>query len=269
MGRTARPVKAAREEVEEDRRFVTALARGLDVLRCFGPGEQWLGNQEIARRTGLPKPTVSRITFTLTSLGYLDHSPEREMYAVGLPAIGLGFRVLSHFDIGRVARPFMQALADEVRGAVSLGVRHGDEVVYVAHCRSAAPLTLGLDVGARLPMAQSAMGRAVLFCLEEQAREQILRCVQQSSAPAAWNGLRAALAEAAADFAVRGFVATAPGAEIGVAAVPLPIGDGREPLGLNCGGPAGAFPQEKLLNEVGPRLVRAAAAIGAALRSEN
>ncbi|MDH3232081.1 MAG: helix-turn-helix domain-containing protein, partial [Alphaproteobacteria bacterium] len=54
----------------KDRQFVTALARGLEVLRAFQEGGP-LGNQEIARRTGLPKPTVSRLTHTLKQLGYI------------------------------------------------------------------------------------------------------------------------------------------------------------------------------------------------------
>src|SRR5215813_1294806 len=52
----------------KDRQFVTALARGLDILRAFHAGEGMLGNQEIAHRTGLPKPTVARLTHTLTDL---------------------------------------------------------------------------------------------------------------------------------------------------------------------------------------------------------
>ena len=53
-------------EVEEcenkERQFVLALARGLEILRSFEPGDRLLGNQDISRRTGLPKPTVSRLT---------------------------------------------------------------------------------------------------------------------------------------------------------------------------------------------------------------
>lgn len=268
MGRTARPVKATREDIEEDRRFVTALARGLDVLRCFGPTDKWLANQEIARRTDLPKPTVSRITFTLTALGYLDHSPEREKYAIGLPVLGLGFRVLAHFDVGRIARPFMQELADRAHGAVSLAVRHGNEVVYVAHCRSNAPLTLGLDIGARLPLLRSAIGHAVFLTLPAQEQGRILA---QQPLPQAdgESHLQANLAQAANNLSARGFVVTAPGAPVGAAAVPVVLGDGREPMGLNCGGPASAFPQDKLDNEVGPLLVQVAAEICAAIRSEN
>ncbi len=54
-----------------DRHFVTALARGLELLACFRHGDRMLGNQDLARRCGLPKSTVSRLTNTLTKLGYL------------------------------------------------------------------------------------------------------------------------------------------------------------------------------------------------------
>ncbi|MDL2425343.1 helix-turn-helix domain-containing protein, partial [Pseudomonas sp. BAgro211] len=58
----------------KDRKYVEALARGLDVLRAFTHGSVVLGNQEISRITGLPKATVSRMTYTLTQLGYLCYS---------------------------------------------------------------------------------------------------------------------------------------------------------------------------------------------------
>jgi DNA-binding IclR family transcriptional regulator len=56
-----------------DRKFVTALARCLEVLRAFTPTEGLLGNGELVELTGLPKPTVSRLTYTLTKLGYLAY----------------------------------------------------------------------------------------------------------------------------------------------------------------------------------------------------
>ena len=69
-----------------DRKFVTALSRGLEVLRCFGPRDRWLANQEIARRTGLAKPTVSRLAYTLTRLGHLRYSEATNKYALGSAA---------------------------------------------------------------------------------------------------------------------------------------------------------------------------------------
>jgi DNA-binding IclR family transcriptional regulator len=61
-----------------DRKFVTALARGLEVLRACTPTEGLLGNGELVERTGLPKPTVSRLTHTLTKLGYLAYAERLE-----------------------------------------------------------------------------------------------------------------------------------------------------------------------------------------------
>ena len=70
-----RPRAPENNEVAEDaggRLFVTALARGLEVLSAFRAGDGTLGNLELAKRTELPKTTISRITHTLTQLGYLS-----------------------------------------------------------------------------------------------------------------------------------------------------------------------------------------------------
>src|ERR1051326_5132964 len=74
----------------KDRQFVTALARGLDILRAFHAGEGMLGNQEIAHRTGLPKPTVARLTHTLTELGYLNYIRRFRKYELGASVLALG-----------------------------------------------------------------------------------------------------------------------------------------------------------------------------------
>lgn len=73
---------------QEQRQFVTALARGLALLAAFR-GERVLGNLELARRTQLPKSTVSRLTFTLTCLGYLEQADDGR----GHTAYRLGARV--------------------------------------------------------------------------------------------------------------------------------------------------------------------------------
>src|SRR2546423_11863094 len=84
------PARGARPAIQADRKFVSALARGLEVLRAFTPAEGLLGNGEIAERTGLPKPTVSRLTYTLTKLGYLSHVEPLAQYQ--LPPAALARR---------------------------------------------------------------------------------------------------------------------------------------------------------------------------------
>ena len=88
-----------------DRHFVTALARGLQLLRCFRSGEELLGNQPLANRCGLPKFTVTRLTYTLTRQGYLHHnthtghSGHAGRYRLGLAALGIGGATLARLEV--------------------------------------------------------------------------------------------------------------------------------------------------------------------------
>ena len=68
----------------KDRNFVTALARGLELLRAFGTGEEYLGNAELSNRTAIPRPTVSRLTYTLNQLGQLQHNTHLVTLVAGL-----------------------------------------------------------------------------------------------------------------------------------------------------------------------------------------
>ena len=97
---------------DKDRNFITALARGLDVLRCFRPNELELSNNDISERTGLPKATVSRLTHTLCKLEYLVADPRTGTYRLGAGVLLLGFGVLSALDITDRAVTEMQALRD-------------------------------------------------------------------------------------------------------------------------------------------------------------
>jgi hypothetical protein len=101
----------AEENSGKDRQFVTALARGLDILRAFHAGEGMLGNQEIAHRTGLPKPTVARLTHTLTELGYLNYIRRFRKYELGASVLAL-CRDLEH---GRAPRFASAARAARAR----------------------------------------------------------------------------------------------------------------------------------------------------------
>ena len=247
---------------EDDPRFVTALARGIQLLRVFRSQDRWLGHRELVSRTGLPGATVSRITFTLASLGYLAHRPESGEYALSPAVLGLGFSMLSNFEIGRIARPTLQGLAEKCQAAVSLGARHQMEMVYMAHCRSTQRLLLGLDVGARIPLAQTSMGLAVLFHLPGVERNLLLQQIASTEAGGR-TALDQRLARAQAQYSALGFVTTEGEWDpmISAAAVPVDVGDGRNVFGLSVGGPSTWLKGSFLHEEIGPMLIRAAATI--------
>lgn len=256
------PMDAPVNEDEHDRQFVTALARGLEVLRAFGPNDVGLGNLELAERTGLPKPTVSRLTHTLTRLGYLAAIEETGKYQLDVGVLALGYSFLAGVDIRKRARPLMQRLADTANGAVALGSRDRLSMVYLENCRGPGALTLRLDVGSRIPIGTTAMGRAFLAALPEAERAYLLAHVKKRASKE-FPSIRDGIAEAVEDLRTRGFTLSIGDwqPEVNAVGVPLISLDGSVAFALNCGGPSFTMPRERLEQEVGPKLVTLARAL--------
>jgi len=250
----------------KDRKFVTALARGLEVLRAFQPGDGFLGNQEIARRTGLPKATVTRLTYTLTQLGYLTYSSRLERYQLGSGVLALGYATLANYGIRQVARPYMQVMADELDCAVSLGTRERLTMLYLESCRGSGAVTLRLDVGSRIPIATTAMGRVFLAALPEGERDYLMGHIK-NRAGSEWHTLRRQLEEAFDHYHRYGYVKTVGEWERDVNSIGVPLvqaGNG-DVFAFNCGGPSFLLPEERLESELAPRLKQLVADVQSAL----
>lgn len=78
-----------------DRYFVCSLDRGLRILACFRDGAENIGNLEFSKTCELPKSTVSRLTRTLTKLGYLSRAATGR-YVLGPTALAMGVLYLHH-----------------------------------------------------------------------------------------------------------------------------------------------------------------------------
>lgn len=241
---------------KEDRHFVTALARGLEVLACFRSGDKALGNQEIATRCRLPKSTVSRLTSTLTKLGYLIQVEESGKYRLGTATLSLGSAMLARLDVRQIARPMMQELADATRSMVSLGTRDRLSMIYVENCRSSAALTLSLDVGSRIPVATSAIGRAWLAAIPDRDRQDFMERVQELD-EVAWPDIRDGIGRAMDEYSTLGVTCSFGDWQKDVNGIARAFqpGGGLPPMAINCGGPSFNLSKDFLLNEVRPRLI--------------
>ncbi len=245
------------EDSSKDRQFVTALARGLEVLRCFRPSDRHLGNQDIAERTGLPKPTVSRLTYTLTRMGYLYHDEKLGKYQLGSGVLSLGYSFLTNMDVLKIARPLMQELADYSHTVVSVGSRDRLGMVYLDGRHStAATVSLRREPGTRVPIATTAMGRALLCGLPEVERKKLMENIRQRD-PVRWPKHKAGIEQALRDYNERGFCLSIGDwrSDVNAVGVPmLPIA-GCRLLTFNCAAPSFVLRQHMLEDDIGPRLV--------------
>jgi DNA-binding IclR family transcriptional regulator len=257
-----RPVK----NVATDRSFVVALARGLEVLRAFRPNDGLLGNQEIAARTNLPKPTISRLTYTLTKLGYLTPVPRFEKYQLAPAAMALGYAALANLGVKHLSESFRDELMRQTGGAVAVGARDRLSMIYFGQSRSSLTVGVQLDVGSRIPIATTAMGRAYFWALPPEERAQLLREFREHYG-SRWSKMRDGLERSGEMVARYGFVISAGEWQDDVHAVgvALKLNDGTGPYAFNCGAPAFRFTEERLRTDIGPRLLAMVRNIEAAL----
>ncbi|HVO88290.1 MAG TPA: IclR family transcriptional regulator [Casimicrobiaceae bacterium] len=251
---------------KEDRHFVTALARGLEVLACFRGGDTALTNQEIALRCKLPRSTVSRLTMTLTKIGYLIHLEDSGRYRLGTACLALGSSMLARLDVRKIARPMMQELADFSQATVSLGTRDRLSMLYIESCRSSSALALTLDVGSRIPIATSAIGRAWLAATSERERTDVMEQIHELD-DVAWPGIKRGIERAIEDYRVLGVTCSFGDwqADVNGIARAFQPGGGLPVMAINVGGPSFNLSQAFLLDEVKPRLLRVIAQLEEAL----
>ncbi|EDP65767.1 regulatory protein, IclR [alpha proteobacterium BAL199] len=244
-----------RAGADADPGFVTALARGLEILRAFGRDDRYLGNGELAKRTGIPKSTVSRLTQTLTSLGYLRYVDQLERYQLGPGVLALGYRYLAGNGVRDLAHPHMQALADSTDCSVALGTGDRSEMVYTDVCQGKGPLILRLDVGARIPMPVTSMGRAYIAGLPEADRDSLLARLKVHYGDA-WPALRDGIDQSLRFYADHGYCVSEGdwNRDVASAGVPLVLEGGAHVLAFNCGGSSLRLTRRVLERSIGPRL---------------
>jgi DNA-binding IclR family transcriptional regulator len=259
-------MKRSGKKAATDRNFVVALSRGLEVLRAFHPNDGLLGNQEIAARTNLPRPTVSRLTYTLTKLGYLTPVPRFEKYQLAPSAMALGYAALANLGLRHLSEPYREEVMRATGGAVAVGGRDRHSMIYFGQSRDGHTLGVQLDVGSRIPIATTAMGRAYIWALSAEDRAVLLRELREHYG-SRWSKMRDGIERSGETIAKHGFAVSAGDWQDDVAAVGVAIklNDGTGPYAFNCGAPAFRFTEDRLLNDIGPRLVAMVRNIEAAL----
>ena len=159
-------------EANGDPDFMTSLARGLAVLRCFADAERRMTIATASRLTGLSRPAVRRCLHTLIRLGYA--AQEGQSYVLRPKALELGYAYLASSPLSIRAQPILDRLRDELRESCSLGVLEEGEVYYVARAEASRIMSVGLRVGSRLPLYCTSMGRVLLAGQSPEEREAYL-----------------------------------------------------------------------------------------------
>ena len=245
------------QDLKDDKRYANTLARGLSVLRAFRPTDNGLGNLEISERTGIPRSTVSRLTFTLCALGYLTHGRHHDKYRLGPSALALGNIAAAAFGFIETATPIMQKLANETKTLIGVAIQDDGEMLMVKTWRPEKSAAIWLNVGYRMPVLRSSSGAAYLGALGEEERGKLISSLSEAST----DECLALCAEAQGNLLAHGYTflkgerrfSTA----ISALATPYRPSEFSEPVAFLSGAPAADLTEERIRDEVGPELARA------------
>lgn len=140
---------------------MVAVARALQIMDAFKPGERELALAELARRTRLHKTTVLRIARTLAARRYLVQTAGSG-WRLGPGAASLGARYHRGFDHAVVIEPVLRELARATRESAAFYVREAQARVCVVRVDGVQPPRYHAQLGEILPLDAGAPGRVLL-----------------------------------------------------------------------------------------------------------
>ncbi len=130
---------------------------------------------QISQRLGVHISTAHRLATTAMYCGYVEQNPETDKYRLGLKCLQLANALLQQLDLRRIARPFMEKLAEESDETVNICVLDDGEVVYIDKAEGGASLRLFSRIGKRAPAHATAAGKMLLAHLAPADVEAILK----------------------------------------------------------------------------------------------
>ena len=155
----------APETGNEDRDFVTSLARGLEVIRAFNRSKSSMTLSEVAERTAMTRAAVRRFLLTLVREGYAE--TDGKYFRLRPKVLELGFSLLASMDITEIMQPVVDELAQRLQESVFVAVLDEDSVSYVARATSNRVVSIGINIGSRAPAHAVSTGRVLLAGLSE------------------------------------------------------------------------------------------------------
>jgi IclR family pca regulon transcriptional regulator len=177
---SARRIKKQKVTAPDDEQnsglLVNGFARGLKVIRAFGEGAERLTLTEVAFRASLTRAGARRLLLTLERLGYANH--EGRKYFLTPKVLSLGYAYVSSMPLWNVAQPILARLVHETDQTCSISVLDDLDVVYILRIPVRRILSIGGNVGSRLPAFATSMGRVLLAGLTPKQLEDVLARVE-------------------------------------------------------------------------------------------
>lgn len=207
--------------------IVQSVDRTIDVLEALAEIGGIARSKEIAQAAELPVPTVHRLLATLNIRGYVLQLPDRR-YALGARLVRLG--TVAAQQSGAQVQPALDRLVDRLEETVNLAFLTQDTMTYVAQASSHRSMRMFTEVGRRVALHASGVGKAVLTTMPDARVRDLL-------APLGARGVDTVLQEVDVSRR-RGYAIDDEEQEVGVRCLAVAVPGGPAPAALSVSGPS-------------------------------
>lgn len=203
---------------------------------------------DCANDLGVARSTAHRLLSMLAYHGFLRRNTARRTYLAGEVLISLGLSVIRNLDIRTRARPFMEALSQEVGETVNLMLLEGDEVRFVDAVETPRALRVGGMIGLKRPAHCTSAGKAILAELPEPEFLALYPTEELSVRTDESLSTRTQLAAALAEVRRRGYAVAFTESDTEIAGIGVCIRQSSDqiPAGIAISAPASRMTDEEL-----------------------
>ncbi|MEC9369350.1 MAG: IclR family transcriptional regulator [Pseudomonadota bacterium] len=152
-----------------------AMGKAFTILDAISASGTPLSMAELARITGMTKPTAHRIVTVLAELGFVERDQSKRGFVEGPRLVRFALSALRGAAPRTMRHAVLRALSEETGETCNFGVLAGAEVIYVDRVEAKWPLGLRFEPGSHVPAHASAIGKLLLSLQDEQEQDQFLR----------------------------------------------------------------------------------------------
>jgi len=243
---------------------IQSIDRAFDVLERLAAAGQPVGISQLAAESGLPLPTIYRLVRSLVANGYVRQDASKR-YTLGVRGIILGDA--ARRSLGPWARPHLEELVDATSETANMAILEGDVAVYVAQAPSRHAMRMFTEVGRRVMLHSTGVGKALLSQLDDTAVRRLVRrggLVAQTDRTIADERT---LLRALAEVRERGYAVDDGEQEVGVRCIAMSVPRTPGNVAVSVSGPSARIPDDQIESRIVPALRRTAEALAEQLEA--
>ena len=154
---------------------VQSLTRGFSILEALAKSGAGLTLTDVAHRVQLPPATTHRFLSTLERMGYVYQAGDLGLWYVGLQAFTVGTTFLANRDFVAQSHASMHRLMEQAGETANLAILDGTEAVFIAQVQCHEMMRTLVQLGSRVPLHASGVGKALFAALADQQIDAILK----------------------------------------------------------------------------------------------